>query len=111
MITESTPALMHHSHILLMKLTLITATMATDLSAAFDTIDNVKLINKLHFYGIERNELEMFRSFLSESTQYVQIDTFKSESLIVHHVQSYKDLNLVRYCTLSTPMKYHCNII
>ena len=82
MVVESTTALTQQSHILLMKLTLITATMATDLSAAFDTIDNVKVIDKLHFYGIEGNELEMFRSFLSESTQYVQIDTFKSESFI-----------------------------
>ena len=100
MITESTPALTQYLHTLPMKLTLITATMATDLFAAFDTVDNVKLINKLHFYGIERKELEMFRSLLSESTQYVQIDTSNSKSL-----KSYKDLNLVRYCTLSTPMK------
>ena len=77
----STTALSQQSHILLMKSMLITATMATELSAAFDTIDNVKLIDKLHFHGIEGNELEMFRSFLSERTQYVQIDTFKSESL------------------------------
>ena len=48
MVVESTTALTQHSYILLMKLTLITATMATDLSAAFDTIDNVKLIDKLH---------------------------------------------------------------
>ena len=47
MITESTPALTQHSHILPMKLTFITATMATDLSAAFDTINNVELIDKL----------------------------------------------------------------
>ena len=31
----------------------ITATVSIDLSAAFDTIDNTKLIDKLHFYGIE----------------------------------------------------------
>ena len=54
MITESTPALTQYLHTLPMKLTLITATMATDLFAAFDTVDNVKLINKLHFYGIKR---------------------------------------------------------
>merc|ERR1711867_327325 len=59
----------------------ITATVATDLSAAFDTIDNTKLIDKFHFYGIEGKELEIFKSFLSERTQYVQIDTFKSEAI------------------------------
>ena len=54
MITGSSPALTQYLHTLPKKLTLITATMATDLFAALDTIDNVKLINKLHFYGIKR---------------------------------------------------------
>ena len=54
MIIESTPALTQYLHTLPMNLTLITATMATDLFAALDTIDNVKLINKLLFYGIKR---------------------------------------------------------
>ena len=57
----------------------ITATVATDLSAAFDTIDNTKLLEKLQYYGIQGAELAIFKSFLSERTQYVQIDTFKSE--------------------------------
>ena len=48
MITESTPALTQYLHTLPMKLTLITAIRATDLSTAFDTIKNVKLINILH---------------------------------------------------------------
>ena len=47
---------------------LITATVATDLSAAFDTIDNVKLLDKLKFYGIQGSELAIFKSFLSERT-------------------------------------------
>ena len=55
--------------------------MATDLSTAFDTMDNTKLIDKLHFYGIEDKELEIFKYFLSERTQYIQIDTFKSEAI------------------------------
>ena len=57
----------------------ITATVATDLSAAFDTIDNTKLLDKLQFYGIQGAELAIFRSFLSDRTQFVQIDTFKSD--------------------------------
>ena len=60
---------------------LITATVATDLSAAFDTIDNVKLLDKLNFYGIQGSELAIFKSFLSERTQYVAIDTFTSETM------------------------------
>ena len=49
----------------------ITATVATDLSAAFDTIDNIKLIGKLSFYGIQGSELAIFKSFLSERSQYI----------------------------------------
>ena len=60
---------------------LITATVATDLSAAFDTIDNVKLLDKLKFYGIQGSELAIFKSFLSERTQYVAIDTFTSDTM------------------------------
>jgi len=59
----------------------ITATVVTDLSAAFDTIDNNKLIEKLEFYGITGREIEIFKSFLTDRTQYVQIDTFKSQIL------------------------------
>jgi len=60
---------------------LITATVATDLSAAFDTIDNIKLLDKLNFYGIQGSELAIFKSFLSERTQYVVIDTFTSDTM------------------------------
>ena len=47
MITESTPALTQYLHTLPMNLTLITATMAMDLFAALDTIDNVNIIVSL----------------------------------------------------------------
>ena len=59
---------------------------------ALNTIDNTKLIDKLYFYGIEGNELEIFKSFLSKQTKYVQINT-SLKHLIIHHAQSYKDQN------------------
>ena len=59
----------------------ITATVATDLSAAFDTIDIIKLLDKLEYYGIQGSELAIFKSFLLERTQNVAIDTFKSETM------------------------------
>ena len=59
----------------------ITDTVATDISSAFDTIDNTKLLDKLEYYGIQGSELVIFKSFLSERTQYVAIDIFKSETM------------------------------
>ena len=49
----------------------ITLTLQTDLSAAFDTIDHKKLLEKMSFYGIQGTELDLFDSFLSNRTQYV----------------------------------------
>ena len=52
----------------------VTATIATDLSAAFDTIDSNKLIGKLNYYGVTGAELQIFKSFLTGRKQYVEID-------------------------------------
>ena len=60
---------------------LITATVATDLSTAFDTLDLVKLFDKFKFYGIQGSELAIFKSSLTERTQYVAIDTFTSDTM------------------------------
>ena len=57
----------------------LTATVQTDLSAAFDTVDTKKLLEKLHFYGIEDKELNILESFMTDRTQYVTVDTFSSE--------------------------------
>ena len=56
----------------------ITATLITDLSSAFDLVDNQILLNKLEHYGIRGKTLELFKSYLSDRQQYVEIDTFKS---------------------------------
>ena len=53
----------------------VTGTVATDLSTAFDTIDNTKLLDKLNYYGIQGEELNIFKSFLSDRTQFVQKHT------------------------------------
>lgn len=57
----------------------ISATLTTDLSAAYDTVDNVILLNKLEHYGIRGNSLNIFKSYLSDRKQYVEIDTFSSQ--------------------------------
>lgn len=45
-----------------------------DLSKAFDTISHSKLIVKLAYYGIRDVELELFRDYLSDRRQIVQVD-------------------------------------
>ena len=57
-------------------------TILTDLSAAFDTVDSDKLIDKLEYYGVIGKEQTLLRSFLTERTQYVQIDSFNSDILM-----------------------------
>ena len=57
----------------------ISALLTTDLSAAFDTIDHKILCQKLEYYGIRGDSLELIKSYLSNRFQYVEVNTFKSE--------------------------------
>ena len=54
----------------------ISATMTTDLSAAYDTIDIGILLKKLDHYGIRGDSLKLFKSYFEDRKQYVQIDNF-----------------------------------
>ena len=45
-----------------------------DLSKAFDTLDHKILINKLKYYGINGTPLCWFMSYLSNGTQYVEMN-------------------------------------
>ena len=51
----------------------------TDLSAAFNTVDHEKLLDKLEHYGVRDKEYKILKSFLSERQQYVFIDGMESE--------------------------------
>ena len=52
-----------------------------DLSKAFDTIDHNILLDKLKYYGLYDTAIKLFRSFLTNRYQYVQMENAKSQML------------------------------
>ena len=55
-----------------------------DLSKAFDTIDHNILLDKLKYYGLDDTAIKLFRSYLTNSYQYVQIENAKSQLLEIN---------------------------
>ena len=54
-----------------------------DLSKAFDTLDPTILSNKLRYYGITDISLKWFMSYLSQRTQYVEVNGIQSPKRVV----------------------------
>ena len=52
-----------------------------DLSKAFDTLDHSILLQKLNHYGIDGKALQLCESYLTNITQYVEINGVKSGAL------------------------------
>ena len=55
-----------------------------DISKAFDTVNHDILLSKLEFYGIRKNELMWFQSYLKNREQYVEIEGEKSDNYITN---------------------------
>ena len=51
-----------------------------DMSKAFDTLDHEILMQKLSFYGVQNTSLNLFKSYLSERSQFVSIGGTSSPS-------------------------------
>ena len=49
-----------------------------DLSKAFDTLDHNILLDKL-IYGVRNTPLDLFKNYLTNRKQYVEIDSVKSK--------------------------------
>ena len=52
-----------------------------DLSKAFDTINHQILLEKLAYHGVHGKSLDLFKSYLSNRKQFVEIDENKSTYL------------------------------
>ena len=76
--TQSAITEIYHHLLLNKEQKLTSAILATDLSAAYDTIDTDILINKMSHYGIGGEWSKLFRSFLSNRQQFVRLDTKNS---------------------------------
>ena len=44
------------------------------LSKAFDTLDHNIILDKLHYYGIINTHLYLFKNYLTNRKQYVEIE-------------------------------------
>ena len=64
-----------------------------DLKKAFDTVNHSILLRKLEHYGIRGIPLQWFHSYLSNRKQYVSVNGFSSDELMVF----LKDQSLVHY--------------
>ena len=59
----------------------ISMLISTDMSAAFGTVDHCIPLRKLKFYGVRNRSLNLFKSFLSDRINYIELEGFNSEPI------------------------------
>ncbi|XP_060526919.1 uncharacterized protein LOC132702354 [Cylas formicarius] len=60
----------------------ISKALLYDLTKAFDCVDYVVLLNKLEFYGVRGNPLQLIQSYLDSRFQYVESGGVSSDSVL-----------------------------
>ena len=61
----------------------LTCSVFLDISKAFDTVDHELLLHKLHCYGVRGLPLNLLRNYLSNRSQYTNINGFFSTKLAI----------------------------
>ena len=56
------------------------ANIYLDISKTFDSLNYDILLSKLKFYGLQNNASQLLKIYLSDRSQYVQINNVKSNS-------------------------------
>ena len=78
--TSTTSALLHLSDLIATGAdnNLITETMTTDLSAAFDSVEHELLKKKVGYYGLDNHAQDWIASYLSDRSAYVVVGSSES---------------------------------
>ena len=72
-----------------------------DLSKAFDSLICNILLSKLKFYGLQSKALQLLKSYLSDRSQYVQIDNIKSNPHALNFLWYF-----TRFCNGATSLQH-----